>query len=116
MPRGQKMAATALGLTTAQAALMTSLPVLLFALAAPLAARLGRRLGPGRAVLVGLALIGVGTLVREVGGPLVLLLGTAVVGQPTSQQVTLTNNAAAGGANITIDPAALHPAKGAEPK
>ncbi|MGC5584981.1 MFS transporter [Ornithinimicrobium sp. W1665] len=70
----------AVGLTTAQAALMTSLPVLLFALAAPLAARLGRRLGPGRAVLVGLALIGAGTLVRVVGGPLVLLLGTAVVG------------------------------------
>ena len=70
----------AVGLTTAQAALMTSLPVLLFALAAPLAARLGRRLGPGRAVLVGLALIGAGTLVRVLGGPVVLLLGTAVVG------------------------------------
>lgn len=70
----------AVGLSTAQAALMTSLPVLLFALAAPLAARLGRRLGPGRAVLVGLALIGAGTLVRVLGGPVVLLLGTAVVG------------------------------------
>ncbi|HSP60180.1 MAG TPA: MFS transporter [Ornithinimicrobium sp.] len=71
---------SAVGLTTAQAALMTSLPVLLFALAAPLAARLGRRLGPGRAVLVGLALIGAGTLVRVLGGPVVLLVGTAVVG------------------------------------
>lgn len=71
---------SAVGLTATQAALMTSLPVLLFALAAPLAARLGRRLGPGRAVLVGLALIGTGTLVRVLGGPVVLLLGTAVVG------------------------------------
>ncbi|MBA3484333.1 MAG: PQQ-dependent sugar dehydrogenase [Pirellulales bacterium] len=34
-----------------------------------------------------------------------LNFGTAVVGQPTSQQVTLTNSAPAGGASITIDPA-----------
>lgn len=69
-----------LGLSQAQGSLMTSLPVLLMALAAPLAALLGRRLGPGRSVLLGLALIALGTVVRVVDGAPVLLAGTAVVG------------------------------------
>ncbi|KAB7743289.1 MFS transporter [Nostocoides sp. F2B08] len=69
-----------LGLTQAGASLLTSLPVLMFALAAPMAAMLGRRLGTGRAVIVGLVLIGVGTLGRVVAGVPTLLVGTAVIG------------------------------------
>ena len=69
-----------LGITRAAAGLLTSLPVLFFALAAPLAAVLGRRLGPGHAVLVGLVLILVGTLGRVLGEAALLFLGTAVIG------------------------------------
>ena len=69
-----------LGITRTGASLLTSLPVLLFALAAPLAALLGRRLGAGHAVLVGLTLIGLGTAGRVLGGPVVLFVGTAVLG------------------------------------
>jgi CP family cyanate transporter-like MFS transporter len=69
-----------LGLSRVGASLLTSLPVLMFALSAPLAALLGRRLGTGRAVVVGLVLIGIGTLGRVVAGTSVLLLGTAVIG------------------------------------
>ena len=69
-----------LGLGRAGASLLVSLPVLLFALAAPVAAALGRRLGAGQAVLVGLVLIGVGTTGRVLGGTTVLFLGTAVLG------------------------------------
>ena len=69
-----------LGLTQAGASLLTSLPVLMFALAAPVAAELGRRLGTGRAVVIGLVLIGVGTLGRVAAGVPTLLVGTAVIG------------------------------------
>lgn len=69
-----------LGITPAGASLLVSLPVLLFAVAAPFAALLGRRLGAGHAVFVGLALIGIGTAGRVLGGTAVLFLGTAVLG------------------------------------
>lgn len=69
-----------LGLTRSGASLLTSLPVLMFALAAPMAALLGRRFGIGRAVGVGLFLIGMGTLGRVVAGIPTLLVGTAVIG------------------------------------
>lgn len=69
-----------LGITRATAGLLTSLPVLFFALAAPLAALLGRRLGPGHAVILGLTLILVGTLGRVLGDAAPLFLGTAVIG------------------------------------
>ncbi len=69
-----------LGITRAGASLLTSLPVLLFAVAAPLAAVLGRGFGAGHAVLLGLALIGVGTAGRVLGDAAVLFLGTAVLG------------------------------------
>ncbi|MCA1783204.1 MAG: MFS transporter [Intrasporangiaceae bacterium] len=69
-----------LGISLAGAALLVSLPVLFFAVAAPVAAFLGRRLGAGHAVLVGLALIAVGTAGRVLGGTAVLFLGTALLG------------------------------------
>jgi MFS transporter, CP family, cyanate transporter len=69
-----------LGISRAQGGLLTSLPVLLFAAAAPLASVLGRRLGAGRAVTAGLVLLAAGTGVRVLGGPVLLFLGTAVLG------------------------------------
>lgn len=69
-----------LGISRASAGLLTSLPVLFFALAAPASASLGRRIGPGHAVLVGVLLITVGTIGRVLGGSAILFIGTAVIG------------------------------------
>lgn len=69
-----------LGISTATAGLLTSLPVLMFALAAPASAWLGRRFGAGHAVILGVVLILLGTLGRVLGGTAVLFLGTAVIG------------------------------------
>jgi MFS transporter, CP family, cyanate transporter len=69
-----------LGLTPTVAGLLTTLPVLCFAVLAPPAAWLGRRIGPERAVLAGLLAIAAGTGVRAVDGAPVLLAATFVVG------------------------------------
>lgn len=69
-----------LGITPATAGLLTSLPVLMFALAAPASAWLGRRFGAGHAVILGVLLILLGTLGRVLGGAAVLFAGTAVIG------------------------------------
>lgn len=69
-----------LGITPATAGLLTSLPVLMFALAAPASAWLGRRFGAGHAVILGVLLILVGTVGRVLGGAAVLFAGTAVIG------------------------------------
>lgn len=69
-----------LGISRSTAGLLTSVPVLFFALAAPLSAWLGRRFGAGHAVLIGVVLILVGTVGRVLDGAPVLFLGTAVIG------------------------------------
>ncbi|MGK5114801.1 MFS transporter [Geodermatophilus sp. CPCC 205506] len=69
-----------LGLSPTVAGLLTTLPVLCFAVLAPPAAWLGRRLGPERAVLAGLLAIGAGTVLRVLDGAPVLLAGTFVIG------------------------------------
>ncbi|MBC7310701.1 MAG: MFS transporter [Tetrasphaera sp.] len=69
-----------LRITPATAGLLTSLPVLMFALAAPFSAWLGRRLGAGHAVVLGLVLILLGTVGRVLGGAAILFVGTAVIG------------------------------------
>jgi CP family cyanate transporter-like MFS transporter len=69
-----------LGLSAATAGLFTSLPVLCFALATPVAAALIGRAGPERAVLISLAGILVGTLLRAQGGFAVAVVGTLVIG------------------------------------
>lgn len=71
---------TDLGISQATAGLLTSLPVLFFAIAAPFSAALGRRLGPGHAVMIGLGLILIGTVTRVLGGSWILFAGTAVLG------------------------------------
>ncbi|MCD2194499.1 MFS transporter [Actinomycetospora endophytica] len=69
-----------LGVSAAVAGLLTSLPVLAFAVAAPPASWMIGRLGPERAMLVGLAVLGVGTLLRSADGIAGALAGTALIG------------------------------------
>ena len=68
------------GLTSTTAGLLTSLPVLCFAFAAPVAAWLGARVGAGRAVALGLVVMTVGIVGRVLGGAGLLLAGTVVIG------------------------------------
>ncbi len=69
-----------LGLSAAAAGLLTTLPVLCFALLAPLAAAAGRRLGAGRAVLGSLVLLAVAQALRVLDGAPGLLAGTLLAG------------------------------------
>ncbi|MGY1633582.1 MFS transporter [Geodermatophilus sp. SYSU D01186] len=69
-----------LGLSPTLAGLVTTLPVLCFAVLAPPAAWLGRRMGAEAAVCAGLLAIAAGTVLRAVDGAPLLLVGTSVVG------------------------------------
>lgn len=69
-----------LGLSSAVAGLLTSLPVLCFAVGAPVAAWLGRRVGSSRAVLLGCLAIALLTVLRPYGGAILLLAGTVLIG------------------------------------
>lgn len=69
-----------LALSAATAGLLTTLPVVCFALVAPAAAWLGRRAGLERAILLGCLAIVAGSVLRVLGGATVLLLGTLVIG------------------------------------
>jgi CP family cyanate transporter-like MFS transporter len=60
--------------------LLTSIPVLCFGLAAPLASLLIARTGVHRAVLVSLAGVLAGTLLRSLGSPTAAIAGTVVIG------------------------------------
>jgi len=60
--------------------LLTSIPVLCFGLAAPLASLLIARTGVHRAVLVSLAGVLAGTLLRSLGSPAAAIAGTVVIG------------------------------------
>jgi MFS transporter, CP family, cyanate transporter len=69
-----------LGLSASLVSLVTTLPVLCFAAAAPAAAWFGRRTGARPAILSSLLLLAVATVVRVLGGPAVLLAGTVAIG------------------------------------
>jgi MFS transporter, CP family, cyanate transporter len=69
-----------LGLSPSLVSLVTTLPVLCFAAAAPAAAWFGRRMGAGRSVLWALLLLAVATVARVLGGSAVLLAGTVAIG------------------------------------
>jgi CP family cyanate transporter-like MFS transporter len=60
--------------------LLTSIPVLCFGLAAPLASLLIARTGVHRAVLVSMAGVLAGTLLRSLGSPGAAIAGTVVIG------------------------------------
>ena len=68
------------GLGGETAGLLTTLPVLCFAAAAPLAAWLGRRRGMDRALALGMLGIAVATALRSTGGVAALLAGTVLLG------------------------------------
>jgi CP family cyanate transporter-like MFS transporter len=69
-----------LHLSPTVAGLLTTLPVLCFAVFAPAASWFGRRVGAERAVLIGLAVLGAATALRVLDGATVLLVGTVVIG------------------------------------
>jgi MFS transporter, CP family, cyanate transporter len=69
-----------LDLSAGAAGLLTTLPVLCFAAASALVGHVSRWIGVDRAMLVGLAGIVAGTVLRSVGGLPELLVGTLVIG------------------------------------
>ena len=69
-----------LGIGAGTAGLLTSLPVLCFGLATPLASALLARVGLARGVLVSLALLLVGTVVRSLDGLPLAIAGTLLIG------------------------------------
>jgi CP family cyanate transporter-like MFS transporter len=68
------------GLSTAQTGLLTTLPLLAFALISPLAAGLARRIGMERSLFVSLLLICAGIGIRSLPSAALLFTGTAVIG------------------------------------
>ncbi|MEX5271289.1 CynX/NimT family MFS transporter [Kocuria sabuli] len=69
-----------LGLSAAEAGLLTSIPVLCFALAAPLASLAIRRFGVEFAITLTLLGVLAGTVVRSAGDTAATMLGTVVIG------------------------------------
>lgn len=69
-----------LGLAPSVVSLVTTLPVLCFAVAAPAAGWYGRRTGTRAAMLSALLLLAAATAARTLGGSTVLLAGTVVIG------------------------------------
>ncbi|MGQ9451504.1 CynX/NimT family MFS transporter [Leclercia sp. TB492] len=67
-------------LTTAQTGLLTTLPLLAFALISPLAAGLARRIGMERSLFIALLLIIAGIALRSLPSAMLLFGGTAVIG------------------------------------
>jgi CP family cyanate transporter-like MFS transporter len=68
------------GLTTAETGLLTTLPLLAFALASPLAARLVRHIGMERSLCAALVLICIGITLRSAGRESQLWAGTFIIG------------------------------------
>ena len=68
------------GLTTAQTGLLTTLPLLAFALVSPLAANVSRRVGMERSLFAAMLLICTGIAVRSLPSPMLLFIGTAIIG------------------------------------
>ena len=69
-----------LGLSAVQLGLLTGLPVLCFAALTPFASLLAGRTGPRVAVLITIAGVALGTIVRSAGGVGPLFLGTILMG------------------------------------
>ena len=68
------------GLSTAQTGMLTTLPLLAFALISPLAAGVARRIGMERNLFAAMLLICAGIAVRSLPSPVMLFTGTAVIG------------------------------------
>ena len=68
-----------LGTSNTVMGMLTSIPMMVFAVVSPLAAAAGRKWGMGRTILLALVLILAGQLVRSYTGPIGLFGGTAVL-------------------------------------
>ena len=71
---------TDLGFTPVELGFLTGIPVLCFALAAPLASLAGRKLGPEFAITLTLLGVLLGVVVRSAGGGSLVMLGTVILG------------------------------------
>src|SRR5699024_2476345 len=69
-----------IGLANWSAGMITSFPLIAFALMSPLAPKIGRRLGNMQAILLGIILLLIGIGIRSSSFVSLLFLGTAVVG------------------------------------
>ncbi|HET8879993.1 MAG TPA: MFS transporter [Arthrobacter sp.] len=69
-----------LGFTPVEIGFLTGIPVLCFALAAPLASLAGRKLGPEFAITLTLLGVLLGVVVRSAGGGALVMLGTVILG------------------------------------
>ncbi|MFZ7087166.1 CynX/NimT family MFS transporter [Curtobacterium sp. RRHDQ10] len=69
-----------LGISSTVAGLLTTIPVLCFALATPLASWLIAKLAPERAVTASLVGVLIGTVIRSGGSATALIVGTVVIG------------------------------------
>jgi CP family cyanate transporter-like MFS transporter len=67
------------GLSSFGVGLLTTVPVLCMGALAPFAPRVGRRLGPERAVAAGLAVLAAGLALRQGGGSVPILFGSTLV-------------------------------------
>ncbi|WP_420178794.1 CynX/NimT family MFS transporter [Ornithinibacillus scapharcae] len=68
------------GLSNWSVGLLTSLPLIAFAIMSPIAARLGNRFSNERAILWGLIVLGIGVAVRSNSAVLLIFLGTLLIG------------------------------------
>lgn len=68
------------GLSTAQTGLLTTLPLLAFALVSPLAADIARRFGMERSLFAAMLLICAGIALRSLPSATLLFAGTAIIG------------------------------------
>lgn len=70
----------ALGVSNVQMGVVGALPVLAFGVLSPIAPRVGRRIGLGRALAASMLLLAAATIVRSLGGYGWLLTGTMLIG------------------------------------
>ncbi|PSV28611.1 MULTISPECIES: CynX/NimT family MFS transporter [unclassified Photobacterium] len=69
-----------LGLSATQAGMLTTLPLLAFALFSPVSSGLARKIGLEPSLMIALVLVGCGVLIRSGGSTLMLFLGTCIIG------------------------------------
>lgn len=69
-----------LGISNTLAGLITTLPLIAFALLSPVAPKLARRYGMSLVLLISVILLGVGVLIRSAWGIGTLLIGTVILG------------------------------------
>ncbi|NIF59004.1 CynX/NimT family MFS transporter [Enterobacter sp. Ap-916] len=74
------MVRDALALSTAQIGILTTLPLLAFAVVSPLAAGIARRFGTERSLFGALLIICAGIALRSAGHTALLYIGTAIIG------------------------------------